>query len=206
MAKRVTDKQKEVLSFISEYIEGNGYSPSIRDVAGQFDCSVKGAYDHVVALEKKGLIERSRNRSRSILLGTRGKQILGIDEPQRIPILGRVAAGVMTYADQNVEEYVNVPLENMQHETSSLFALRVKGDSMINAGIKEGDIAIFREQQTANTGDIVAAMVEDEATVKFFFRQAGRVVLKAANPLYPDMYFNEIRIIGRLKSLIRQYD
>jgi repressor LexA len=207
MAKRVTDKQREVLQFIHDFIDGNGYAPSIRDVAGKFDCSVKGAYDHVVALEKKTLIERARNRSRSILLAPRGKQVLGIDEPQRIPILGRIAAGAMTYADHNVEEYINLPLEGgIQQETGSLFALRVKGDSMINAGIKEGDIAIFREQQTAGTGDIVAAIVEDEATVKFFFRQAGRVVLKAANPLYPDMYFNEIRILGKLKSIIRQYD
>lgn len=206
MAKRVTDKQREVLQFIADFIDGNGYSPSIRDVAGQFDCSVKGAYDHVVALEKKGLIERSRNRSRSIMLGQRGKQVLGVEEAAKIPILGRIAAGAMTYADHNVEDYVNLPMENMQNESGSLFALRVKGDSMINAGIKEGDIAIFREQPSANTGDIVAAMVEDEATVKFFFRQAGRVVLKAANPLYPDMYFNEIRILGKLKSIIRQYD
>ena len=206
MAKRVTDKQREVLQYIADFIEGNGYAPSIRDIAGKFDCSVKGAYDHVVALEKKGLIERARNRSRSILLGQRGKQVLGVEEAARIPILGRIAAGVMTYADHNVEDYVNMPLDNMQHEGGNLFALRVKGDSMINAGIKEGDIAIFREQQTASTGDIVAAMVEDEATVKFFFRQAGRVVLKAANPLYPDMYFNEIRVLGKLKSLIRQYD
>ncbi|MEZ5336702.1 MAG: transcriptional repressor LexA [bacterium] len=206
MAKRVTDKQREVLQYIADFIDGNGYAPSIRDVAGKFECSVKGAYDHVVALEKKGLIERARNRSRSILLGQRGKQVLGVEEAARIPILGRIAAGVMTYADHNVEDYVNMPLDNMQHEGGNLFALRVKGDSMINAGIKEGDIAIFREQQSASTGDIVAAMVEDEATVKFFFRQAGRVVLKAANPLYPDMYFNEIRVIGKLKSLIRQYD
>ncbi|MCB1186636.1 transcriptional repressor LexA [bacterium] len=206
MAKRVTDKQREVLQYIADFIEGNGYAPSIRDIAGKFDCSVKGAYDHVVALEKKGLIERARNRSRSILLGQRGKQVLGVEEAARIPILGRIAAGVMTYADHNVEDYVNMPLDNMQHEGGNLFALRVKGDSMINAGIKEGDIAIFREQQSASTGDIVAAMVEDEATVKFFFRQAGRVVLKAANPLYPDMYFNEIRVLGKLKSLIRQYD
>ncbi|MCB1221484.1 MAG: transcriptional repressor LexA [Planctomycetales bacterium] len=206
MAKRVTDKQREVLQYIADFIEGNGYAPSIRDIAGKFDCSVKGAYDHVVALEKKGLIERARNRSRSILLGQRGKQVLGVEEAARIPILGRIAAGVMTYADHNVEDYVNMPMDNMQHEGGNLFALRVKGDSMINAGIKEGDIAIFREQQTASTGDIVAAMVEDEATVKFFFRQAGRVVLKAANPLYPDMYFNEIRVLGKLKSLIRQYD
>ncbi|MCB1216253.1 transcriptional repressor LexA [bacterium] len=206
MAKRVTDKQREVLQYIADFIDGNGYAPSIRDIAGKFECSVKGAYDHVVALEKKGLIERARNRSRSILLGQRGKQVLGVEEAARIPILGRIAAGVMTYADHNVEDYVNMPLDNMQHEGGNLFALRVKGDSMINAGIKEGDIAIFREQQSASTGDIVAAMVEDEATVKFFFRQAGRVVLKAANPLYPDMYFNEIRVIGKLKSLIRQYD
>ena len=205
MAKRVTDKQRQVLQFINEYMDNNGYAPAIRDVAGAFDCRVKGAYDHVVALEKKGLIERSKNRSRSILLAERGKQVLRIAEPRRIPLLGRIAAGALAYAEQHVEDYVSLPFDGMVEEGARLFALRVKGDSMINAGIREGDIAIFREQPSANTGDIVAALVEDEATVKFFFLQGGRVVLKAANPLYPDMYFNELKILGRLKSLIRVY-
>jgi repressor LexA len=205
MAKRVTDKQKQVLEFIHGYSVDKGYAPAIRDVAANFECSVKGAYDHVVALEKKGLIDRDKNRSRSIQLSGRGKVLLQIDEPRRIPVLGRIAAGVMTFADQDVEEYVSLPVEGVG-DASSLFALRIKGDSMVNAGIREGDIAIFREQPAAQTGDIVAAMVEDEATIKFFFRQAGRVVLKAANPLYPDMYFNEVRILGRLKSLVRMYD
>lgn len=205
MAKRVTDKQKQVLEFIHGYAGDKGYAPAIRDVAAHFECSVKGAYDHVVALEKKGLIDRDKNRSRSIQLSGRGKTLLRIDEPRRIPVLGRIAAGVMTYADQDIEEYVSLPVEGVG-EGTNLFALRIKGDSMVNAGIREGDIAIFREQPAAQTGDIVAAMVEDEATIKFFFRQAGRVVLKAANPSYSDMYFNEVRILGRLKSIIRMYD
>jgi repressor LexA len=206
MAKRITDKQRQVLDFIATYSESNGYSPAIRDVAGCFECSVKGAYDHVVALEKKGLIDRSKNRSRSILLTPRGKQILHIEEPQRIPVLGRIAAGSMSYAEQNVEEYISLPLDELADESSKLFALRVKGDSMINAGIRENDIVVFREQQQCGAGDIVAAMVEDEATIKFYFQQAGRIVLKAANPLYPDMYFSDLRILGKLKSLIRVYD
>jgi len=205
MARQVTDKQRLVLEFIQEYADGNGYAPSIRDVAGRFECSVKGAYDHVVALEKKGLIERAKNRSRSILVASRGKRELSIAEPQRVPVLGRIAAGVMTYADQNVEDYVTMPMDGMGDE-GKCFALRVKGDSMINAGIREGDIVVFRDQQTAQPGDIVAAMVDDEATIKFFFNQGGRAVLKAANPLYPDMFFTELRILGKLKSLIRVYD
>jgi len=205
MARQVTDKQRLVLEFIQEYADGNGYAPSIRDVAGRFECSVKGAYDHVVALEKKGLIERAKNRSRSILVASRGKRELSIAEPQRVPVLGRIAAGVMTYADQNVEDYVTMPMDGMGDE-GKCFALRVKGDSMINAGIREGDIVVFRDQQTAQPGDIVAAMVDDEATIKFFFSQGGRAVLKAANPLYPDMFFTELRILGKLKSLIRVYD
>ena len=201
MARYITDKQRMVLEFIQEYGESNGYAPSIRDVAGRFECSVKGAYDHVVALEKKGLIERSKNRSRSILVATRGKRELSIAEPQRVPILGRIAAGAMTYADQQVEDYITLPVDNCSE--NKCFALRVKGDSMINAGIREGDIVVFREQQSAQTGDIVAAMVDDEATIKVFFSQGGRAVLKAANPLYPDMFFTELRILGKLKSLIR---
>jgi repressor LexA len=206
MAKRITDKQRMVLEFIQDYADGNGYAPAIRDVASHFECSVKGAYDHVVALEKKGLIERAKNRSRSILVASRGKQVLKIDEPQRIPLLGRIAAGPLSLAEQHVEDYVTLPLEGMADDTAAHFALRVKGDSMINAGIREGDIVVFRQQQSAQPGDIVAAMVEDEATIKFYFQQAGRVVLKAANPLYPDMYFNDLRVVGKLKSLIRVYD
>jgi repressor LexA len=206
MAKRVTEKQRQVLQFISGYMDQHGYAPAIRDVASAFDCSVKGAYDHVVALEKKGLIDRDKGRSRSILLADRGKQVLRIQEPRRIPLLGRIAAGALSYAEQYVEDYISLPWEGMADDSARLFALKIKGDSMVNAGIREGDIAIFREQPTATTGDIVAALVEDEATVKFFFMQAGRLILKAANPLYPDMYFNELRILGRLKSLIRVYD
>jgi len=194
MARYITDKQRMVLEFIQEYGDSNGYAPSIRDVAGRFECSVKGAYDHVVALEKKGLIERSKNRSRSILVASRGKRELSIAEPQKVPVYGSIAAGVMTYADQNIEDYVTMPMENGADD--KCFALRVKGDSMINAGIREGDIVVFREQQSAQTGDIVAAMVDDEATIKFFFSQGGRAVLKAANPLYPDMFFTELRILA----------
>jgi repressor LexA len=205
MAKRVTDKQREVLQYIATFVEDNGYAPAIRDVAGAFECSVKGAYDHVVALEKKGLIERDKNRSRSIQLAGRGKQILHIEEPAKIPIYGRIAAGPLSYAEQNVEDYITAPIESMGTDSSRLFALRIKGDSMRDAGIRENDIAIFREQQSATPGDIVAAMVEDEATVKFYFTQAGRVVLKAANPLYQDMFFSEIRVVGKLQGLIRVY-
>lgn len=204
MAKRVTDKQRLVLEYIQGYAVDNGYSPAIRDVASHFECSVKGAYDHVVALEKKGLIERSKNRSRSILVASRGKQVLQIEEPRRIPVLGRIAAGTLSYADQQVEDYVTLPCDSIGDDRH--FALRVKGDSMINAGIREGDIVVFREQQSAQPGDIVAAMVEDDATIKFYFQQAGRIVLKAANPLYPDMFFSELRVIGKLRSLIRVYD
>ena len=205
MAKRVTDKQRLVLQYIAGYCDENGYAPAIRDVATAFDCSVKGAYDHVVALEKKGYINRAHNRSRSMLLMPKGKQVLHIDEPQRVPILGRIAAGPLSYAEQNVEDYLSLPLEGMADDGAQLFALRIKGDSMVNAGIREGDIAVFREQPSAAPGDIVAAMVGDEATVKFYFQQAGRIVLKAANPIYPDLYFTELRIIGKLKSLIRLY-
>jgi repressor LexA len=205
MAKRVTEKQREVLEYIAKYHDEHGYAPSIRDIASSFDCSVKGAYDHVVALEKKELIEREKNRSRVILIASRGRQLLKINEPAKIPVLGRIAAGVMTYADQNIEDYIQAPSEGMFGDNGKLFALRIKGDSMINAGIREQDIAIFREQQSANAGDIVAALVEDEATVKFYFTQAGRIVLKAANPMYQDMYFPDVRILGKLQGLIRVY-
>ncbi|MCH7472946.1 hypothetical protein IIA79_08355, partial [bacterium] len=129
MAKRVTEKQKLVLRFIADFIEENGYSPAIRDVSRFFKSSVKGAYDHVVALEKKALITRTRNRSRSILLTDRGKQVLGIEDQRRIPLLGRIAAGPLSHAEQYVEEFISIPMEALADDSAQHFALKIKGDS-----------------------------------------------------------------------------
>ena len=198
--KSLTKRQKEVLDFIKYYLGGHKYPPTIREIAGNFDISVKGAYDHVKALEKKNKIRCNINRSRAIeLVGTDSD-----DEFISIPIIGNVAAGVPLFADENQEGTVTLPgnfLRKGKH-----FALHVKGDSMQDAGIMDGDLAIFLHQNNADNGNIVVAMVNEAVTLKRFYREKNRVKLKAENPVYPPIYTQNIQILGKLEYIFRKYD
>lgn len=200
--KELTKRQKEVLGFIKKYINTHKYPPTIREIASIFDISVKGAYDHVKALEKKGQIKCDFNRSRAIeILEDTSRDEEFID----IPLLGNVAAGVPLFAEENLERMIKMPAENLKK--GRYFALRVKGDSMREAGIFDGDTAIFLHRPTASNGDIIVAMVNEEAvTLKRFFREKNRVKLKAENPVYPPIYTQNVKILGKLEYLVRNYD
>ena len=197
--KQMTSRQKEIYDFLEAFIEREGYSPSIREVAGHFGISAMGARDHLLALEKKGYIQSGSNTSRSFVL-SRSKT----EEVLDIPILGHVAAGQPLLAEENLNGSVKLPSALFSH--SSLFALYVEGDSMINAGIFEGDLAIFHQQEQVENGQIVVAMVEEAVTLKRFYREKSRVRLQAENPEYSPIYASDIRILGRLVHLIRNYD
>jgi repressor LexA len=201
MVKNLTRRQKEVLKHIEDFVNENSIPPSVRDIAAAHQCSVKGAYDHIRALEKKGYIDRSERRSRSIVLTETALQVLKPQESKRIPLLGRIAAGSPILAEQNVEELVDFPLDKW--ERSKYFALKIVGDSMRDAGIHDGDIGIFRFQQTAEPGKIVVALVGEEATVKYYYNDGRRVILRAANPAYPDQIRPDVQIQGILRGLIR---
>lgn len=200
--KNLTGRQREVLDFIISYKNRYSYPPTIREIAENFRISVKGGYDHLKALEKKGSIRCNLRRSRAI-------EVLGEEkncgEITEIPLLGNVAAGIPLMAEENFDGTIPVPesfLKKGKH-----FALKVKGDSMKDAGILENDVALFLQQSTAENGNIVVAMLDDEAvTLKRFYKEKNRVKLKAENPVYPPIYTQNVRILGKLIYIMRNYD
>jgi repressor LexA len=198
--KTLTVRQKEVLDFISSYIEEHAYPPTIREMAERFAISVKGAYDHVKALEKKGHIRLGENRSRALELTSREKPARMVVE---VPLLGTVAAGRPITSNENYSGVINVPADMVR--ASPCFALSVRGDSMKDVGIFHNDIAVIEQRQTADNGDIVVAMIDDAVTLKRFFRENNRVKLMAENPAYAPIYTQDVKILGRLRGIIRKY-
>ncbi len=201
----VTARQQEVLSFIQRFIQTNRYPPTIREIAESFNVSVKAAHDHVKALEKKEMIRYDANRSRTIeVLVAPEEEVQSPELLREIPILGSVAAGLPVLAAENLEGTIAVPEEQLSKEV--YFALRVRGDSMSGAGILDGDVAVIKQQAVADNGDIVVAMVDEAVTIKRFFREPSRVQLRAENPRYSPIYARDVRILGRLSQIIRQYE
>jgi repressor LexA len=199
--KGLTQRQREVFDFIREFIRLNRYPPTIREIATNFRFSVKGSYDHVKALEKKGYIRCHENRSRAIevLRDAEGDP----ESLASVPLLGNVAAGRPLFAEENFQGHVQVPASSLGG--GAHFALAVKGDSMRDAGIMDGDIVVVAHQATADNGDIVVAMVDDAVTLKRFFVEKNRVRLKAENPRFPPIFTQNVRILGKLAFLMRSY-
>ncbi|MCQ2604052.1 MAG: transcriptional repressor LexA [Spirochaetia bacterium] len=196
--KKLTERQTQVLDFIKKYKILHSYAPSTRDVADHFSMSVRGAYDHIIALRKKGFITADSHRSRSIGITNDNMSIV------RVPVLGNVAAGLPLLAEQNLDGYVAIPENVLGHGTH--FALKVKGDSMKDAGILDGDTAILVQQETAENGSIVVALLNNESiTLKRFFNEQNRVRLQAENPIYPPIYTSNVRVVGKLVYLVRSY-
>jgi len=200
--KELTDRQKEVLTFIAHYINKNSFPPAIREIAAHFSISVKGAHDHITALRRKGYIKQTDKRPR-----TMGLTSIGLEDTSdftAVPILGSVAAGIPILSEENYDG--NIMLHNsMLKKNKEYFALRVKGDSMSGVGIMDGDIAVIRRQNTATNGDIVAALEEDAAALKRFFKENKRIKLQSENPNYPPRYSQDVKILGKLSSIIRSY-
>lgn len=200
--KNLTRRQQEILHFIESFIGAHKYPPTIREIAAEFGISVKGAYDHVKALEKKSHIRCDLNRSRAIEVLKPG---MTSEDFIQIPVLGNVAAGLPLLSEENLERYIRFPGEALTK--GKHFALNVKGDSMQDVGIMDGDTAIFLQKQSADNGDIVVAMINDEAyTLKRYFREKNRIKLKAENPVYPPIYTQNVRILGKLECIVRNYD
>lgn len=197
--KKLTDKQEQIFVFIKQTINESGFPPTVREIGEKFSITVKGAYDHIKAIEKKGYIKTLQNKSRAIII-TDSDRLPPLDALP-IPLLGRIAAGIPILAEENITEYLSFPKSILTSGT--YFALEVKGDSMIDAGILNGDIAIIRQQHTANNGDIVAALVEDEATLKKFKLQNGKVHLIAENKAYGPIITDKISILGKLTAVFR---
>lgn len=206
MTRGLTDKQDRILKFIVEYVNDRGYPPSIREIGNAFGISsLRGVTVHLDALERKGYIKRaSTSRSITVIGQT------GATSPTRnvtmLPVLGRIAAGVPITASENIEYYVPAPQE-MVRAAPGAFVLEVKGDSMIDEHICPRDLVVIKPQATADSGDLVAVLLGDEATVKRIKFNGGRATLIPANPNYEPMEVNreDSRVIGKVIGLLRNY-
>ncbi len=198
----LTDRQKQIYDFLSVSVRAKGYAPSIPEIGKRFKItSTRGVFDHLKALEKKGYIKRVGTRAINIVSQS-GRS--GLPQAKEIPIVGRVRAGGPLLAEENIEGSLTVGDELARGKET--FALKVKGDSMIDDGILEGDHVIIRRQDTAEDGDIVCALIGDEATLKRFYRRGREVTLKPANPKYEPIVVSkgEFRILGKATGVIRK--
>ena len=200
--KKLTHRQQEVFDFISSYIHNHKFPPTIREVADQFGISVKGSYDHIKALERKEFIHCDLNKSRTITVVVEDDD--SHPEVKKIPLLGEVAAGKPLFAEENFDGDIELPSDYVK-TGSQVFAVKVKGDSMKDAGILSGDIAVINHQETANNGEIVVAMVEDAVTLKKVYMEKNRIKLESENAAYPPIYTQSARILGKLTYIVRSY-
>ncbi len=201
MRKKLTTKQKEILDYIIDYIKDKGYPPVVRDIASHFKMSSKGAYDHLLAIEKKGYIRRNPTKPRAIEL----LDFIDRDFPDpviNIPVLGKVAAGEPLLATENIERIISISSDMVR--TEKPFALKIKGDSMVNAGILDGDYVIVKQQNTAEQGDIVVALIGDEATVKRFYKESGYIRLQPENHSMNPIIVKDVIILGKVIGLFRE--
>jgi repressor LexA len=202
MLVSLTDRQKQIYDFLAVSVREKGYAPSIPEIGKRFKItSTRGVFDHLKALEKKGYIKRVGTRAIDIVSQS-GRSAL--PQAKEIPIVGRIRAGAPLLAEENIEGSLTVASE-MAHGTET-FALKVKGDSMTDDGILEADHVIIRRQDTAEDGDIVCALIGDEATLKRFHRKGNKITLKPANKNYDPIVVSkgEFRVLGKATGVIRK--
>lgn len=202
--KGLTARQSEVLEFIKHYIESKSYAPAVRDIANSFGITVKAAHDHLKALERKGAIHSSEGISRST--GVVGFSSTPTVETIAIPVLGNTAAGQPILAEENKEYELHIPTSLVSGK-GPYFALHVEGDSMIDAGILDGDLAIIKQAGNANNGEIVVVRIgeENRVTLKRYYLTNSAVELRPANPKYGSIYSKDVTVIGKLHMIIRDY-
>ena len=202
--KVLTEKQQKILDYIHEYTSLNACPPTIREIASHFDISLKAIQDHIAALRKKGYIAHSEKKSRTLRILKNDNVAFLQDQVTKIPFLGTVAAGKPIFCDENFDGYFSLPSQFLT-SSGKYFALKVKGMSMKNAGILDGDIAVIHYQETAENGDIVVAIIEDSVTLKRFYKEATRFCLQPENEDFNPIYCQDLRILGKLSNIIRNY-
>ncbi len=211
----LTDRQKEILDFIVSTSEERGYPPTIREIGEQMDIrSTNGVNDHLKALERKGYLTRAEQQSRSLVPTKRARMVLGMGMKKDtsfidVPLLGKVAAGAPLLATENIEDSVRIDSFLLGGNGKEVFALRVKGESMIDDGIHDGDFLFVRKAPSAHPGDIVVALIEDEATVKRFYPEPERIRFQPANkdmsPIYvTKSQFKQTMILGKVVGVYRK--
>ena len=202
--KQITDRQKEVFVFIENFTKENNYPPTVREISQHFEISLRAVQDHISALQKKGFISTEQKRSRSIRILDDKKQSVPKVFIDKIPILGTIAAGRPLLCEENLNGYVNLT-EPFIRPGKNYFALRVRGSSMINAGILEGDLAVIEQASSAVDGQIVVAVLDDAITLKRFYKESSRIRLQPENPDFQAIYCQDVRIVGILSSIVPTY-
>ena len=204
----LTERQQEIWNFLVEYVDGHGYPPTVREIGERVGlASPSTVHAHLANLERAGLLRRDPTKPRALeLLGLRREPPAAEAQVHRLPLVGEIAAGGPLLAEQNIEDYIAVP-EPLARGGEE-FLLRVKGDSMVNAGILDGDVVVVRRQDTAQDGDIVVALAgedetSDEATVKRFFRENGRIRLQPENDSLAPIYASHVQILGKVIGVFR---
>jgi repressor LexA len=208
---RLSDRQQDILDFLSDFTAKNGYPPSVREIGEAVGLSSSSTvHSHLNALEDKGFIRRDPSSARALtVIGQEDAETgAAFGGPTRLPhnvvelpLVGRVAAGVPTIAEQNVEESLILPTQIVGDASS--FLLTVRGESMIEAGILDGDYVVVKEQPTAHNGEIVVALIDDEATVKTFYRENDRIRLQPENSAMDPIYARDVTILGKVIALLR---
>jgi len=198
----LTKRQQEIFDFIKRYSEQNGYPPTVRDIGKAVGlASSSTVHAHLANLEKLGLLRRDPTKPRAMELLGRAGAVMGHAVKPGLPLLGQVAAGQPILAEENVEEYIETPAACGGERGEYL--LRVRGESMKNAGILDGDLVVVRPQETASDGEIVVALVEDEATVKRFFREGEHIRLQPENDAMQPILVQDVSVLGRVVGLMR---
>jgi repressor LexA len=199
----LTKRQQEIFEFIKRYSAKYGYPPTVRDIGKAVGlASSSTVHAHLANLEKVGLLRRDPSKPRAIeMLDRVAGAAKSIVRPSGLPLVGQVAAGQPVLAEENIEEYVDVP--SLAGGEDGEYVLRVRGDSMKDAGILEGDLVVVRSQQAATDGDIVVALVGEEATVKRFFREPDHIRLQPENASMEPIRSKDVRIMGRVVGLFR---
>ncbi|HEV2712161.1 MAG TPA: transcriptional repressor LexA [Gaiellaceae bacterium] len=205
----VTDRQRAILDYLRAFVEEHGYPPTVREIGDAVGLrSPSTVHAHLAQLERAGALRRDPTKPRAIELADRRREeVEPAAEVHRLPLVGQIAAGGPLLAEENIEDYVAVP-EPLSRGGEE-FLLRVKGDSMIDAGILDGDFVVVERRQDARNGEIVVALAgedasADEATVKRFFREDGRVRLQPENEALEPIYADHIQILGKVIGVFRQ--
>ena len=208
----LSPRQRQIYSFIVEEIDQKGYPPSVREIGKAVGLkSPASVHNHLKTLERLDYIRRDPSKPRAIeILDNKKKEKDFKDnfdkEMIHVPIVGRVTAGIPILAEENIEDYFPVPTSFIKVRGKKLFMLEIDGESMINAGIEDGDYVIAQQQNTANNGEIVIALIDNRATVKRFYKREDYVELKPENPNYDPILVKNVKLLGKVVGLFRNFE
>lgn len=204
MPGKISAKQSEILEFIKQEILKKGYPPTVREICDAVNLkSTSSVHSHLETLEKNGYIKRDSTKTRAIEITDEEFGSLSRREMTNVPIIGTVAAGMPILATENIEGYFPIPVENMPNQ--QCFMLKVKGESMINAGILDGDQILVKQQSTARNGDMIVALVGDSATVKTYYKEKGHYRLQPENDTMDPIIVDQVEILGKVFGVIRMF-